>query len=129
MGDAIIELAGQIAENTTYSIASQPEYGTVTVDQHTGSWLYTINQGVTESRDYGGFKLAMNSDGVVTILNSGAVGLRDKAVAGGNVNNWIAGNDSGDYMGKDAEIIITPKSTGYYLLRCFGGGQSGNFDI
>ena len=129
LGDAIIELAGPIAENTTYSIASQPEYGTVTVDQHTGSWLYTINQGVTESRDYGGFKLAMNSDGVVTILNSGAVGLRDKAVAGGNVNNWIAGNDSGDYMGKDAEIIITPKSTGYYLLRCFGGGQSGNFDI
>ncbi|MDB4470128.1 DUF5011 domain-containing protein [Akkermansiaceae bacterium] len=243
LGDAIMELAGPIAENTTYSVASQPEYGTVTVDQHTGSWLYTINQGVTQSRDYGGFELALTSDEVVavpanstlsskkrtkvgteaspseyelklvgktitfkgsadgtltgngvsgagfdadmsfqlksdlaageapyavydssyprlylyveedgtstidqivsaigalnfffdvkatTLLESGSVGLAGKAVAGGNVNNWIARNDSGDYMGKDAEIIITAKTTGYYLLRCFGGGNSGNYDI
>ena len=55
MGDPIIELAGPIAENTTYSVASKPEYGTATVNQYTGSWLYTINEGVTESRDWDGF--------------------------------------------------------------------------
>jgi VCBS repeat-containing protein len=248
LGDAIIELAGPIAEGTTYSVASQPEYGTATVNQYTGSWLYAINEGVTESRDWSGFELAMTTDEVVavpadstltsqqrtkvgtesspseyelklvgktitfkgsadgtltgnglgftgfdsdmsfevksdvapgsdpfaiydvtyprlylhveedgtstidqivsainaldfffdtkatTLLNSGRVGLKsanqsDKTVAGGNVNGWIAHNDSGDYMGKDAEIIITAKTTGYYLLRCFGGGNSGNYDI
>ena len=243
LGDAIIELAGPIAENTTYSVASQPEYGTATVNQYTGSWLYAINEGETPSRDYNGFELALTTDEAVavpasstltskkrtkagtenspseyelklvgktitfkgsvdgtpngnglwgtgfdsdmsfevksdvapgesafaiydssyprlylhieedgtstidqivsainaldfffdgkatTLLNSGSVGLEGKTVAGGNINNWIAGNDSGDYMGKDAEIIITAKTTGYYLLRCFGGGQSGNYDI
>ena len=67
LSDPIIELAGPIAENTTYSVASQPEYGTVTVDQHTGSWLYTINQGVTQSRDNGGFELALTSDEDVAV--------------------------------------------------------------
>ena len=244
MGDPIIELAGPIAENRTYSVASQPEYGTVTVNQYTGSWLYTINEGVTESMDWDGFELALTTDQVVTVpasstltskkrtkvgtvnspseykielvgktitfkgsrdgtltgdgysydstfepdmsfqvvsdlspgsdpsaiydvgyprlyihvetdgtstidqivsainglgfffdvkattlLGSGSVGLKDKAIAGGNVNRWIAHNDSGDYMGKDAEIIITAKTTGYYLLRCFGAGHSGNFDV
>ena len=244
LDDPIIELAGPIAENTTYSVASQPEYGTATVNQYTGSWLYTINEGVTESRDSDGFELALTTDKVVTVpasttltskkqikvgtvnsfseykielvgktitfkgsrdgtltgdgysndstfepdmsfqvvsdlspgsdpsaiydvgyprlyihvetdgtstidqivsaisgldfffdvkattlLDSGSVGLKDKTIAGGNVNRWIAHNDSGDYMGKDAEIIITAKTTGYYLLRCFGGGNSGNFDV
>jgi uncharacterized repeat protein (TIGR02543 family) len=129
LGDSIIELAGPIAENTTYSVASQPEYGTATVNQHTGSWLYAINEGVTEPRDSSGFELAINTDGVLASINSGSVGLSDKTIAGGNVNNWIAHNDSGDYMGEDAEIIITVKTTGYYLLRCFGGGNSGNYDI
>ncbi|MDG1363973.1 MAG: VCBS domain-containing protein, partial [Akkermansiaceae bacterium] len=129
LGDAIIELAGPIAENTTYSVASQPKYGTATVNQHTGSWLYAINEGVTDSLDWSGFELAKNTDGVATSSNSGPVGLQGKTVAGGNVNRWIAHNDSGDYMGKDAEIIITAKTSGYYLLRCFGGGQSGNYDI
>ena len=244
LDDPIIELAGPIAENITYSVASQPEYGIAKVNQYTGSWLYTINEGVTASRDWDGFELALTTDQVVavpanstltskkrtkvgtvnspseykvelvgktitfkgsrdgtltgdgysydstfdpdmsfqvvsdlspgsdpsaiydpsyprlyihvetdgtsninqilsaingldfffdvkatTLLESGVVGLKDKTIAGGNVNRWIAHNDSGDYMGKDAEIIITAKTTGYYLLRCFGGGSSGNFDV
>ena len=44
----------------------------------------------------------------------------NKTKAGGIFYQWSAGNDNGDFMGDDAELFITPKSTGYYLLGCMG---------
>ena len=85
MGDPIIELAGPIAENTTYSVASKPEYGTATVNQYTGSWLYTINEGVTESRDSDGFELALTTDKVVTVPASTTLTSK-KQIKVGTVN-------------------------------------------
>ena len=59
----------------------------------------------------------------------------NKTRAGGIFYQWLAGNDDGDFMGDDAELYISPTSTGYYLLGCMskrGYGtnfQTGTFDI
>ena len=59
----------------------------------------------------------------------------NKTRAGGIFYQWLAGNDDGDFMGDDAELYISPTSTGYYLLGCMskrGYGtnfQTGAFDI
>ena len=53
----------------------------------------------------------------------------NKKKSGGIFGKWIAGNDDGDYMGDDAEIFITPASTGYYLLECIGDAGGTDFGI
>ncbi len=50
-------------------------------------------------------------------------------MAGGNFGRWIAGNDAGDFMGSDAEIVFTPSESGYYLLACIGKEGSQTFGV
>ena len=54
---------------------------------------------------------------------------RNKRMAGGNFGRWIAGNDAGDFMGSDAEIVFTPSESGYYLLACIGKEGSQSFGV
>ncbi|MAS75193.1 MAG: hypothetical protein CMO57_02195, partial [Verrucomicrobiales bacterium] len=53
----------------------------------------------------------------------------NKKKSGGIFGKWIAGNDDGDYMGDDAEIFITPATSGYYLLECIGDAGGTDFGI
>ena len=59
----------------------------------------------------------------------------NKTRAGGIFYKWIAGNNDGDFMGNNAELFISPSSTGYYLLgamskRGYGTNfETGSFDI
>ena len=53
----------------------------------------------------------------------------NKKKAGGVFGRWIAGNDDGDYMGDDAELFITPVTSGYYLLGCLGDAGGNDFGV
>ncbi|OUU68270.1 MAG: hypothetical protein CBC27_11925, partial [Opitutia bacterium TMED67] len=53
----------------------------------------------------------------------------NKKKSGGIFGKWIAGNDDGDYMGDDAEIFITPATSGYYLLECIGDAGGTDFGV
>ena len=53
----------------------------------------------------------------------------NRTKAGGLLYDSLAGNDNGDFMGDDAEIFFTPKTTGYYLLDFFGRGTGTDHNL
>ena len=53
----------------------------------------------------------------------------NRTKAGGLLYDSLAGNDNGDFMGDDAEIFFTPKTTGYYLLDFFGRGTGTAYNL
>ena len=249
--DSRLQILGPIDEKITYSVASQPALGTVTVNEHTGSWVYTANDDVTtnDSAGFGvavstgqtvviptdaslsilernsggdnkaayfamrfqgeeisfigsengtntgkgyyfgsgdayvevdympiilktdlapgsaptanysyygdGFVISIESDGsstsaqVVDAINNEPSGMffganlnvkrveninltstrMNKKKAGGIFGRWIAGNDDGDYMGDDSQLLISPKTTGYYVLGCIGDAGGNDFGV
>ncbi len=248
--DSRLQVLGPIDERKTYSVFKQPALGTVTVNEHTGSWVYTANDGVTQNDDstiqigvvsttpvlvpsstylYSSnakrtvsgtsqtpseysitiagqtiiFKASSdgtltgngeNSDSldpdmsfeivadlangatptvqydknyprlyihvaddsssttaqVASAINAETTGMffgasavtikeidgvnltsqrMNKAKAGGIFGRWIAGNDDGDYMADDSEILITPTVSGYYVLGCIGDAGGNDFGV
>ena len=83
----------------------------------------------------------MNGDSISVFFDAAAQEIKEfsginltnnrmnKTKAGGLSYDSLAGNDNGDFMGDDAEIFFTPKTTGYYLLDFFGRGTGTAYNL
>ena len=128
-----LQLMGAIDTTKTYSVIQQPSKGHVTINQYTGSWVYTAkNDAVGDDESVIKIKVESAAE-IDQIMEIDGINLtsnrRNKRMAGGNFGRWIAGNDAGDFMGADAEIVYTPSETGYYLLSCIGKEASQTFGV
>ena len=62
LGDPELHILGPLdIANKNYSVIQQPELGTVTVNKHTGSWLYSANDAEPTQDDNSTFKIAVKS--------------------------------------------------------------------
>ncbi len=133
LSDPKLQLMEAIDTSKRYSVLQQPSKGNVTINPHTGSWVYTANTDAVGDDD-SVIQIKVESVGESDqVIEIDGVNLsserRNKRMAGGNFGRWIAGNDAGDFMGSDAEIVFTPSESGYYLLACIGKEGSQSFGV
>ena len=81
--DSRLQILGPIDEQKTYSVASQPASGNVTINKHTGSWVYSANDNV-ETNDSEGFGISVSKGQAVSIPTDATLSIIERN--GGNNN-------------------------------------------
>ena len=68
LGDPNLQITGPLdIKNKRYSVIQQPELGTISINRHTGSWVYTANEAVPSKDDSSTAKIGIASNSAVLV--------------------------------------------------------------